>query len=256
MSSVVSAEDSSTNIYINKSTGVIINNISNRSNSVDDGSGLLTPTIGIYVKGGSDILIQQVANGFDDARSSSSEFERSGGNSLKYYGQQYSLFTNSLGGKYHVIDGDSIIAFFEGGNTGTMAIGTFFPNQKAILDINSTQRGLLIPRMTVAQRDALSSPPNGLIIYNYGTNSLNWTDGSVWWFAAGGQLTFDATALVDTVVMPNAGVTANSIFLVSPKTPNPDTTTIISWSVTNDTLFVYRNSTASGALNYSYVRVR
>lgn len=45
------------------------------------------------------------------------------------------------------------------------------PDSKAMLDISSTTSGLLIPRMTTAQRDAISSPPNGLQIYNITTNT-------------------------------------------------------------------------------------
>ncbi|MFN0256804.1 hypothetical protein [Pedobacter ureilyticus] len=38
-------------------------------------------------------------------------------------------------------------------------------NTSAILDIKSTEKGLLIPRMTRAQRDAISSPATGLIFF-------------------------------------------------------------------------------------------
>lgn len=39
------------------------------------------------------------------------------------------------------------------------------PNTSAMLDISSTARGILIPRMTKAQRDAISVPAEGLMIY-------------------------------------------------------------------------------------------
>lgn len=39
------------------------------------------------------------------------------------------------------------------------------PEATAILDIKSSTKGLLIPRMTQVQRDAVASPANGLIIY-------------------------------------------------------------------------------------------
>jgi hypothetical protein len=44
------------------------------------------------------------------------------------------------------------------------------PNAKAMLDIASTTSGLLIPRMTTTQRNAITTPPNGLQIYNITTN--------------------------------------------------------------------------------------
>src|SRR5829696_5030845 len=39
------------------------------------------------------------------------------------------------------------------------------PDSSAILDIKSTAKGLLIPRLTKAQRDAIVNPANGLMIY-------------------------------------------------------------------------------------------
>lgn len=39
------------------------------------------------------------------------------------------------------------------------------PNSSAILDVSSTSKGLLIPRMTAAQRSAIANPAAGLLIY-------------------------------------------------------------------------------------------
>jgi hypothetical protein len=40
------------------------------------------------------------------------------------------------------------------------------PDTTAIVDITSTEKGLLIPRMTTVQRDDISTPANGLIVYD------------------------------------------------------------------------------------------
>ncbi len=45
-------------------------------------------------------------------------------------------------------------------------IGTTVPQASAQLDITSTNKGLLPPRMTIAQRDAINNPPPGLMIFN------------------------------------------------------------------------------------------
>ena len=39
------------------------------------------------------------------------------------------------------------------------------PDNSAMLDIKSTAKGMLIPRMTQTQRNAITSPANGLMIY-------------------------------------------------------------------------------------------
>lgn len=66
-------------------------------------------------------------------------------------------------------------------SSGSTAIGTSSPNSSAKLDITSTTQGFLPPRMTTTQRDAISSPAAGLVIYNTTTSKLqvyttSWTD--------------------------------------------------------------------------------
>jgi hypothetical protein len=66
------------------------------------------------------------------------------------------------------------------GSTFNVGIGTDTPNAKALLDVASTTKGFLPPRMTTAQRDAITSVPAGLMIYNTSTNKLNFYNGSAW----------------------------------------------------------------------------
>jgi hypothetical protein len=49
--------------------------------------------------------------------------------------------------------------------TGEIGIGTTSPNASAKLQIDSTTQGFLPPRMTAAQRTAISTPPEGLIVF-------------------------------------------------------------------------------------------
>ncbi|MBO2010808.1 hypothetical protein [Hymenobacter negativus] len=46
-----------------------------------------------------------------------------------------------------------------------VGVGTTTPNAKAALDIQAADKGLLIPRLTAAQRSAIGSPPRGLMVY-------------------------------------------------------------------------------------------
>ena len=57
-----------------------------------------------------------------------------------------------------------------------IGIGTNSPNAKAILDVKATDRGMLFPRMTTAQRNAISSPPDGLHVFNTDERCLNYYD--------------------------------------------------------------------------------
>ena len=63
---------------------------------------------------------------------------------------------------------------------GQVAIGTTSPNAAAKLDLTSTTQGLLLPRMTTTQRDAISSPPDGLTIYNTSTSKFQGRAGGAW----------------------------------------------------------------------------
>lgn len=55
------------------------------------------------------------------------------------------------------------------------------PNRSAMLDISSTTKGLLIPSMTIAQRDLITNPATGLLIYQTdGTSGFYYYNGSIW----------------------------------------------------------------------------
>ena len=54
------------------------------------------------------------------------------------------------------------------------------PHTSAILDIKSTEKGLLIPRMTSAQRLLIASPAEGLIAYDETTDSFWFFNGLAW----------------------------------------------------------------------------
>lgn len=60
-----------------------------------------------------------------------------------------------------------------GAQTG---IGTTVPDQSARLDISSTTKGLLIPRMTDVEKLAIAQPAKGLLVFNTTTNQFeyNW----------------------------------------------------------------------------------
>ena len=58
--------------------------------------------------------------------------------------------------------------------------GTTNAASAALLELESTTMGFLPPRMTETQRDNISSPLAGLIVYNSTTNVLNFHNGTTW----------------------------------------------------------------------------
>jgi hypothetical protein len=66
-------------------------------------------------------------------------------------------------------------------NGSGVGIGTTNPNASAKLEVTSTTQGFLPPRMTTAQRNAISSPMEGLTIYNTDKKCMEWyIGGNVW----------------------------------------------------------------------------
>ena len=65
---------------------------------------------------------------------------------------------------------------------GDVVIGSIAPNPSAILDLVSTGRGFLLPRMTTAQRNAIPTPAGALMIFNTTTENFEyWDAGSGQW---------------------------------------------------------------------------
>lgn len=54
------------------------------------------------------------------------------------------------------------------------------PNPSAMLDVKSTDKGILIPRMTTAQRTAVANPATGLLVFDNDTGSFWFYNGTVW----------------------------------------------------------------------------
>jgi hypothetical protein len=63
---------------------------------------------------------------------------------------------------------------------GAVGIGTSSPSASAKLEIVSTDKGFLPPRMTTAQINAITTPPEGLMVYNTSIHSLAIYNGTGW----------------------------------------------------------------------------
>ena len=77
-----------------------------------------------------------------------------------------------------------------------VGIGTTTPDASSALDVASTTRGFLAPRMTTAERDAIANPAKGLMIYNLDDSCLQinlGTTSSPNWDSTGGSPTITVT---------------------------------------------------------------
>lgn len=93
--------------------------------------------------------------------------------------------TNTTSGVY-----GNIILSHDGTNkTGNILIGGTTNNSSAIVNIQSTTQGFLPPRMTSAQRSAISTPATGLVVYQTDSSEGIYQYKSTGWEQIGGAVT-------------------------------------------------------------------
>jgi hypothetical protein len=106
---------------------------------------------------------------------------QTGGGTTSYglYASVTGTASTNVGGYFHAKNlGSNNYALLT--DSGSVGLGTITPDKSAIVDISSTDKGLLIPRMSTTSRNLISNPVIGLMIYNTTTNCLNAWTGSVW----------------------------------------------------------------------------
>jgi hypothetical protein len=70
------------------------------------------------------------------------------------------------------------ILFVAGILNAQTGIGTTTPDDSAILDVSSSTKGFLFPRMTTIERDAIVNPATGLTVFNLTSNALEINKGT------------------------------------------------------------------------------
>ena len=85
--------------------------------------------------------------------------------------------TNNPSDEMMRFDHSNLFTSFLAGNVG---IGTSSPNASAILDAQSTTKGVRMPNMTTTQKNAISSPAAGLIVFDTTLAKLCVYSGSAW----------------------------------------------------------------------------
>ena len=136
------------------------------------------------------------------------------------------------------------------------------PHPAAMLDVLSTNKGFLPPRMTMAQRGAIASPAVGLVIYNTTTNCLNFYIGSGWNETCGtASLPLGIISALNCGSATNngtltSGIAASSVNSVIPYTGGNGGThngqTVSSTGVTGLTATLAAGTLANGAGSLTY----
>ena len=154
-----------------------------------------------------------------------------------------------------------------------VGIGVATADNSSMLEVSSTTKGLLTPRMTATQRGAISSPASGLIVYQTdGTVGFYYYTGSTWVILLNGDSALNATNITSGTVAParlGSGTASSSTYLRGDGTWNtpaggsslPDQTgnsgkflttngTTASWSGVTYSV-VKTNINISGTTNYT-----
>ena len=128
----------------------------------------------------------------DDGTNNITLFFNDGAESMRILptGQVNMATHATIGGNLAV---DTSVLFVETDTNDNVGIGTATPNEWTALDITSTTKGLLIPRLTSGEATTLggNSPPNGTLIFNTdrgdaATGLLQFWDGTQWVDVGGG----------------------------------------------------------------------
>ena len=113
--------------------------------------------------------------------------------------------------KYKLILFVFLMCLINSQSNAQLGIGTNSPNASAMLDVTATNKGLLLPRMTNTQKNAISNPATGLIIFctDCGSaglmNMYNGTD----WVRLDGNIS-NTPSLTTTAVSAITATTASS----------------------------------------------
>lgn len=197
------------------------------------------------------ITVKDATNAYTNIHADQVRVVNSSGNSTAYIGDGLTIGNGSLnfrggGGIVHVLFGTYGTQVFNSGQTAgsnfqvkantdanalyvygandNIGSGTATPVASAKLELVSTTKGLLIPRMTTTQRDAISSPAVGLMVYNTTDSAFNYYRLSGWSAigSGGGGTTYKVgTYNSQTSSVKGAAIVGDSIYMQAFSSGNP-----------------------------------
>jgi hypothetical protein len=107
-------------------------------------------------------------------------------------------------------------------SAGAAGIGTTKPDSSSLFEVKSTSKGILIPRMTSTQRNAIVRPATGLLIYQTNsTSGFYYFNGSAWtavtqkskgWLLTGNSGTNSSTNFIGTTDAQSLAFKVNNTF--------------------------------------------
>ena len=151
------------------------------------------------------------------------------------------------------------------------------PHASAMLEVESNTKGFLPPRMTTVERDAISNPADGLVVYNTTTSCLNFRVAGFWKEVCGSctpavtpaNAGADQTGIVSTsatlagnvpqtgtgswsIVSGTGGSLANANLNNTSFTGTPGTTYVLRWTITGVCGTTTDDVTIAFANNWKY----
>ena len=102
----------------------------------------------------------------------------------------------------------SLLMVVAGLQAQNIGIGTINPDANAQLEIASNSKGILIPRLTSVQMNAIASPPIGLMVFNTDSAAFAYRNASAWVFLKGNN-----NGSNNWNTLGNAGTNSNTHFI-------------------------------------------
>lgn len=102
-------------------------------------------------------------------------------------------------------------AFLYGSSAGSVNVGSNTVEASAKLSVTSTTQGFLAPRMTTTQKNAISSPAAGLMVYDNTLGKYNYYNGSGWQELGAGSSQWTSAGANISYATGNVGIGTNAI---------------------------------------------